>query len=91
MLDSEQISFFKANGYLLVPGIMDKQLCSELQDRMWESLPENLDRPQLAQLEVLGSPGPVLARMRRFSTTADPPAVLLLSRLIRLQKLGIAS
>ena len=41
MLDSEQIGFFKANGYLLVPGIMDKQLCSELQDRMWESLPEN--------------------------------------------------
>ena len=41
MLDSEQISFFKANGYLLVSGLMDKQLCSELQDRMWESLPEN--------------------------------------------------
>lgn len=41
MLDSEQIGFFKANGYLLVPGVMDKQLCSELQDRMWESLPKN--------------------------------------------------
>jgi len=39
MLNAEQISFFKANGYLLIPSALDVQLCSELQDRMWESLP----------------------------------------------------
>ena len=40
MLNAEQISFFKANGYLLVSEALDVQLCSELQDRMWDSLPD---------------------------------------------------
>ena len=38
-LNSEQIAFFKTNGYLIVPGAMDRQLCAEAQDRMWSALP----------------------------------------------------
>lgn len=38
-LTTEQIAFFKDNGYLLVPGAMDLQLCAEAQDRMWDALP----------------------------------------------------
>ena len=42
MLNAEQVGFFKANGYLLIREAMDLQLCSEVQDRMWESLPSGL-------------------------------------------------
>ena len=32
MLSSEQISFFKANGYLILPGVMDLELCARVRD-----------------------------------------------------------
>lgn len=38
-LNQEQISFFKANGYLLVPGAMDTALCAAVCDLMWAALP----------------------------------------------------
>lgn len=38
-LSSEQVAFFKTNGYLIVPRAMDLQLCAEAQDLMWEALP----------------------------------------------------
>ena len=41
MLDKEQISFFKANGYLLLPGVMDRDLCARVRQAMWQSLPAN--------------------------------------------------
>ena len=34
MLSSEQISFFKANGYLILPGVMDLELCARVRDAM---------------------------------------------------------
>ena len=39
MLSSEQISFFKTNGYLLVSGAMDTALCARVREAMWQSLP----------------------------------------------------
>ncbi|MEM7099171.1 MAG: phytanoyl-CoA dioxygenase family protein [Pseudomonadota bacterium] len=39
-LEAEQIAFFKANGYLLVPGAMDAKLCEEVRDLMWQALPK---------------------------------------------------
>ncbi len=39
-LNHEQISFFRTNGYLLVSGALDEQLCAEVRDLMWASLPE---------------------------------------------------
>ena len=39
-LNAEQIAFFKDNGYLLVPGAMDLELCAEVRDLMWSQLPE---------------------------------------------------
>lgn len=39
MLNSEELAFFKHNGYLIVRGGMDLQLCAEAQDRMWRELP----------------------------------------------------
>lgn len=39
-LNSEQISFFRSNGYLLVPGALDEELCAHVRDMMWEALPE---------------------------------------------------
>lgn len=38
-LSAEQIGFFKANGYLLVPGAMDQALCATVRDMMWGALP----------------------------------------------------
>lgn len=46
MLNFEQLAFFKHNGYLIVKGALDLQLCAEAQDRMWRELPKGsaLDR-----------------------------------------------
>lgn len=38
-LNNEQISFFRSNGYLLVPGAMDTDLCAQVRDLMWSALP----------------------------------------------------
>ena len=38
-LTSEQIAFFKDNGYLLLPGALDVDLCTWARDRLWEALP----------------------------------------------------
>ncbi|XOV82603.1 MAG: phytanoyl-CoA dioxygenase family protein [bacterium] len=38
-LSHEQISFFKRYGYLLVRGVMDKALCAQVRDAMWDALP----------------------------------------------------
>ena len=38
-LTAEQVAFFKDNGYLIVPSVMDTQLCAEAQDMMWDALP----------------------------------------------------
>jgi len=54
MLSAEQISFFKANGYLLVPGSLDLQGCSELQDRMWGSLPYSTSLDRKAKETLVG-------------------------------------
>jgi hypothetical protein len=40
-LNTEQIAFFRTNGYLLVPGAMDPELCARVQDLMWSALPES--------------------------------------------------
>ncbi len=40
-LNQEQIGFFRDNGYLLVPGAMDTELCAEVRDLMWAALPES--------------------------------------------------
>ena len=40
-LSSEHISFFKDNGYLILKGILDKDLCAKAQDRMWSALPSD--------------------------------------------------
>ena len=38
-LTTEQLGFFKDNGYLIVAGVMDRQLCAKARDRLWASLP----------------------------------------------------
>lgn len=49
-LTAEQIGFFKTNGYLIVPGAMDLELCSRVRDAMWAALPDDAhlrrDEPQ---------------------------------------------
>ena len=49
-LSAEQIAFFKTNGYLLVPGAMDTELCARVRDMMWAALPDesSLDREDAA-------------------------------------------
>ncbi|MCZ6890372.1 MAG: phytanoyl-CoA dioxygenase family protein [Gammaproteobacteria bacterium] len=39
MLSTEQIAFFKDNGYLIVPRVLDPDLCAGALDRMWAALP----------------------------------------------------
>lgn len=43
-LNQEQIAFFKAQGYLLVPGAMDTQLCARVREMMWQALPAESSR-----------------------------------------------
>ena len=38
-LNQEQISFFKTNGYLIVPGAMEVSQCARVRDLMWSALP----------------------------------------------------
>ena len=38
MLNKEQISFFKANGYLLLPSVMDLDLCAPVRDTTKQTL-----------------------------------------------------
>lgn len=42
-LSAEQLSFFKQQGYLILPQILDPDLCEHARDLLWESLPENAD------------------------------------------------
>ena len=42
-LQAEQIAFFKENGYLLLAGAMDADLCGRARDCLWNSLPEDAD------------------------------------------------
>ena len=39
MLNQDQLGFFKDNGYLIMPGLLDKELCGKVSDMMWSSLP----------------------------------------------------
>lgn len=39
-LTTEQISFFKTNGYLIVPAMLDLELCAQTRKLMWAALPE---------------------------------------------------
>ncbi len=45
-LTTEQIGFFKTNGYLLVPGAMDLTLCAQTREEMWAALPQDSNLKQ---------------------------------------------
>ena len=40
ILNQEQLSFFKVNGYLILPKILDPVLCEKARDLLWSSLPK---------------------------------------------------
>jgi hypothetical protein len=42
-LNKEQISFFRENGYLLIPEALDPELCARARDSLWGSLPPGSD------------------------------------------------
>ena len=41
VLTEDQLAFFKTNGYLILPRILDLELCTQTQDRLWATLPKN--------------------------------------------------
>lgn len=41
LLNAEQIRFFKTEGYLIVPGAMDADLCLRVKELMWQALPKD--------------------------------------------------
>ena len=41
ILKPEHFSFFKANGYLILPNVLDPDLCEKARDLLWASLPED--------------------------------------------------
>jgi hypothetical protein len=41
MLNQEQISFFKTNGYLIVPRAMGLDQCRKVRELMWQAMPDN--------------------------------------------------
>ena len=50
ILIQEQLSFFKVNGYLVIPKILDSGLCEKARDLLWSSLPKeaNINRENLS-------------------------------------------
>ena len=54
-LTSEQISFFRQYGYLIIPGLMDLALCRQARDMLWHSLPDDAD---IKRSEVNSHVGP---------------------------------
>ena len=42
-LTTEQLGFFKENGYLIVPSLLDRALCAKARGLLWASLPEDAD------------------------------------------------
>ena len=40
ILSQEQLSFFKVNGYLILPKILNSKLCTKACDLLWSSLPQ---------------------------------------------------
>ena len=42
MLDTQQMRFFKTNGYLILRGAMDSTLCRRVRDFMWQALPADV-------------------------------------------------
>ena len=42
-LTQEQLSRFKSEGYLQIPGLLDADLCRQAQDLLWHSLPAGSD------------------------------------------------
>ena len=41
LLSSDQLSFFKAEGYIILPRVLDINLCNRAQDMLWSDLPQN--------------------------------------------------
>ena len=39
-LTEDLLAFFKENGYLILPKVLDLELCKEAQDRLWSTLPK---------------------------------------------------
>ncbi|MEM7080995.1 MAG: phytanoyl-CoA dioxygenase family protein [Pseudomonadota bacterium] len=66
MLDQEQIAFFKDNGYLLVPGAMDQDLCARVRDMMWSALPPD---SSLRRDDQTSHVGPIAADERSEDST----------------------
>ncbi|MCZ6617703.1 MAG: phytanoyl-CoA dioxygenase family protein [Gammaproteobacteria bacterium] len=54
-LSAEQIGFFRSNGYLLVPGAMEVDLCARVREMMWQALPPGAS---LARNDVTSHVGP---------------------------------
>ncbi|MDC3123677.1 hypothetical protein OBB00_03030, partial [Gammaproteobacteria bacterium] len=42
MLDTQQMRFFKTNGYLILRGAIDSTLCQRVRDFMWQALPADV-------------------------------------------------
>ena len=42
-LTTEQLGFFKENGYLIVPSLLNRALCAKARGLLWASLPEDAD------------------------------------------------
>ena len=42
MLSAEQLAFFKTQGYLIVPGLLDVAACEVVRKAMWASLPDGV-------------------------------------------------
>ena len=57
MLNQEQLGFFKDNGYLIVPGLLDTELCGKVSDMMWSSLPTS---SSIKKSEISSHVGPFL-------------------------------
>ena len=57
MLNQEQLGFFKDNGYLIVPGLLDNELCGKVSDMMWSSLPTS---SSIKKSEISSHVGPFL-------------------------------
>ena len=71
-LTPEQVAFFKDNGYLLLPGALDLELCAWARARLWETLPPEVALQRDDPATHVGPPHPLGGRRR---VAAAPEAV----------------
>ena len=77
-LTESQIAEFKRTGYLVLPGVVDADLCRQARDQMWETIAESRPSMKRDDPSPPGSRSPTrrkrATRVRRSAAIPTSPA-----------------